>query len=412
MTTDVALTYSLHTMANGLRVLHIPSDSSVSFCGLAINAGSRDDDADALGLAHFVEHTIFKGTSRRRAWHILNRMEAVGGELNAYTTKEGTMLYSAFPAEYLERAIDLIADLTQNSVFPAHELSLERDVVMDEVNSYRDSPMDAAYDDFEDIFFAGSGLGHNILGIESHLHNIDSARCIAYLKRYFTPQNMVLFASTPVKAERFLKLAERYFSAMQNSSASPLNRTVPITQPQFERTVEIGSHQCHTIVGAPLFDIYSPHRHAMALLNNILGGPGMNSLLNVQLRERRGYVYTVESSATLYSDCGVWQLYFGCDAENLNHSLRIINSVISRLAEQPLSERQLDAAKRQYRGQMLLSSENSENNILGAAKSILYHGTITPRSVIEARIGDVTASQIQQMAELLLAPRRSRLTLR
>ena len=305
------------TLSNGLRVVHVPGKGAVTYCGLAINAGSRDEDPDKWGLAHFVEHTIFKGTTHRRSWHIINRMETVGGELNAYTTKEGTMLYSIFPGEHLNRATELIADLVINSVFPEAELEREREVVMDEADSYRDTPSEAIYDDFEDLFFAGSQLGHNILGTEEHLQRITSAHCRAYLDNLYVPLNMVFFVYGNHRFDAVMRLAERHFGAMTHPTRRSERIVPPIVEP-FRKVIAIDSHQSHTLMGARLFGLDDERRYAMALLNNILGGPGMNSLLNVQMRERRGMVYTVESNMSLLTDCGMLQIYFGCDAHHVS----------------------------------------------------------------------------------------------
>ena len=286
------------TLPNGLAMVHVATMSQVAWCGLAVNAGSRDEDEGQYGLAHFVEHTIFKGTLHRRSWHILNRMESVGGELNAYTTKEGTMLYSVFPERHLKRAIDLLADLVQWSVFPQEELDRERDVVLEEAASYRDTPSDAVFDDFEDLMFVGSQLGHNILGVKEDLERLTSEDCMRYLKTLYVPTNMVFFSVGPERPERVFSMVERYFGAMSHSVAER-HRSVPPTVAPFKQVIEIGTHQAHTVVGARVPDRNSHLRYAVMLLNNILGGPGMNSLLNVELRERRGYVYSVESTLTM-----------------------------------------------------------------------------------------------------------------
>ena len=277
----------LHTLPNGLRLVHVHRHSPVAWCGLAVNAGSRDELEGQYGLAHFVEHTIFKGTRRRSSTRINNRMEQVGGELNAYTTKESTMLYCIFPVEHLERAIDLLADLVEYSVFPDRELSTELDVVLEEVASYRDTPSDAVYDDFEDMLLAGSQLGHNILGEEKDLRLLTSGHCLDWLKRLYVPSNMVFFSLGSTPAERVFRLAEKYFGVLSHAKQG-IKRKAPVVQDPQRRVVELGLHQSHTIVGARVQGMYDDERFAMSLLNNILGGPGMNSLLNVSLREKRG----------------------------------------------------------------------------------------------------------------------------
>lgn len=403
--------YFNHTLPNGLKLIHIPTSSRVAYCGLAINAGSRDDVPGKAGLAHFVEHTIFKGTKRRRSWHILNRMEHVGGELNAYTTKEGTAIYSVFPCEHFERAIELIADLVANSQFPENELTKEREVVLEEINSYRDTPMEAAYDDFEDLLFAGSPMGHNILGNEQELANICASDCRHYLDTQYVPENMVFFALGDIKSDRLFRIAEKYLGVL-NHSLERTVRTTPIEVPTFNKVINIDSHQAHTIMGRQVFSMYDNRKYAMSLLNNIIGGPGMNSLLNVAIREKRGYVYTVESSLSLLSDCGIFQIYFGSDERHIAPSLKIIHRIIEDLATSPLSEKTLQAAKRQYLGQMLVSSENKEATALSLGKNFLYHNSIMTDGELAERINAITAQDLMDCASLLNPSSCSILTLK
>ena len=392
--------YYTHILPNGLRLIHVPTTSHVAYCGLSINAGSRDDLAGKAGLAHFVEHTIFKGTKHRRSWHILNRMERVGGELNAYTTKEGTALYSIFPCEHFERAVELISDLVANSQFPETELNKEREVVLEEIDSYRDTPMEAVYDDFEDLLFADSAMGHNILGNEQDLNNISAADCRFYLDTQYVPENMVFFAMGNIKSDRLFRIVEKHLGPL-NHKLDRASRITPIETSVFNKTINIDSHQAHTIVGKQLFSMHDDRRYAAFLLNNILGGPGMNSLLNVAIREKRGYAYTVESSLSLLSDCGFFEIYFGSDEHHVAPSLRIINRTIEELATKPLSEKNLQAAKRQYLGQLLVSSENKEAMALSLGKTYLYHNNIMTDSQLAEQINALTAQQIMDCAALL-----------
>lgn len=403
--------YYNHTLPNGLRIVHVPTVSQVAYCGLSINAGSRDDLPGKAGLAHFVEHTIFKGTKHRRSWHILNRMERVGGELNAYTTKEGTALYSIFPCEHFERAIELIADLVANSQFPEKELEKEREVVLEEIDSYRDSPMEAVYDDFEDMLFAGSSLGHNILGTERDLENITPEDCRFYLDTQYVPENMVFFAMGNIKTERVFRMAEKYLGVL-NHKLERATRTMPVDTPVFRKTVNIDSHQAHTIMGKRIFSMYDERKYAAFLLNNIIGGPGMNSLLNVAIREKRGYVYTVESSLSLLSDCGLFEVYFGSDERHVAPSLKIIGHIIEELVSKPLSEKALLSAKKQYLGQLLVSGENKESMALSIGKSFLFHNCIMSDGELAERINALTPQQLMDCAALLAPTTCSILTLK
>lgn len=403
--------YYTHILSNGLRLVHVPTSSRVAYCGLSINAGSRDDLPNKAGLAHFVEHTIFKGTKHRRSWHILNRMERVGGELNAYTTKEGTALYSIFPCEHFERAIELISDLVANSQFPETELNKEREVVMEEIDSYRDTPMEAVYDDFEDMLFAGSSMGHNILGNEHDLNNISAADCRHYLDTQYVPENMVFFAMGNIKSDRLFRIVEKHLGIL-NHSLNRANRVTPKEAHVFNKTINIDSHQAHTIIGKQIFSMHDDRRYAAFLLNNILGGPGMNSMLNVAIREKRGYAYTVESSLSLLSDCGLFQIYFGSDEQHVAPSLRIINRIIDDLATKPLSEKTLQAAKRQYLGQLLVSGENKEAMALSLGKNYLYHNNVMTDGELAEHINALTAQQIMDCAALLTPSTCSILTLK
>lgn len=401
--------YYTHTLPNGLRVVFMPVASQVAYCGLSIDAGSRDEQPGQLGLAHFVEHTIFKGTRHRRAWHILNRMERVGGELNAYTTKENTTVYSIFPCRHLSRATELIADLIAYSTFPKREVTREREVVLDEAASYRDSPAEAVYDDFEDMIWDGSELGHNILGVEEDLRRFTGDDCHRYLSRLYVPGNMVFFVLGDFKPQAVFRTVERYMGCL-NHPMPQRSRKAPVVRPTFRKERDMGLHQAHTIYGAPVCSMHDEQRYALLLLNNLLGGPGMNSLLNIAIRERRGYAYTVESSATLFSDCGVLQVYFGSDLCHVRPSIRVISDTIERLAAKPLSDRALDAAKNQFIGQLVVASDNNEALALSVGKSFLYHGKVESNAATAAHIAAVTAQQLMDAASLILPDKASVLT--
>ena len=400
---------TLHTLPNGLRMVHVQHNSPVAWCGLAVNAGSRDELKGQFGLAHFVEHTIFKGTKRRSSTRINNRMEQVGGELNAYTTKESTMLYCIFPVEHLERAVELIADLVENSVFPEHELSTELDVVLEEVASYRDAPSEAVYDDFEDMLLNGSQLGHNILGEEKDLRLFTSGHCLDWLKRLYVPSNMVFFSLGSAPADKVFRLAEKYFAILSHAKRG-IRRKAPAEIAPQRNVVDLGLHQSHTIVGAKVPGMYDDRRFAFALLNNILGGPGMNSLLNVSLRERRGLVYTVESSLVTFTDCGMIQIYLGCEHEKLKKALKLIGNTVDSLAQNPLSERRLDAYKRQYCGQMLVASDSAEVSAMAAGRGLLYYKAVSTLQENIDCIMSVTPAQLQQAAQSIALDNCSILT--
>lgn len=378
--------------------------SAVAIFGLCVKAGSRNESESEYGLAHFVEHTIFKGTGHRRAGHIINRMEAVGGELNAYTTKEETVIYSVFPAGNLARAVELIADLTSDSRFPERELDKEREVVADEIDSYLDSPSEAIFDDFEDLIFAGSSLGHNILGTTDSLRSFDSASCRGFIARNYRADNMVAFYSGPRGADAVLGLLDRYLSVIGNGCGSESAlQSVPRINGSFDCKHQIATHQAHCVVGARVGSYLDSDRYATALLTNIMGGPGMNSMLNVALRERRGLVYNVEASTGLFSDCGLMTVYFGCDPSDSQKCLDLVKQSFGRLPD-VLSRAKLEAAKKQYLGQLVISSENRENSVLGAARSLLWRGTVIDPAETESAILGLDRADLLQAAEPMLDP--------
>lgn len=402
--------YYYATLHNGLRIVmrHMPG-SVAEHCGVAVRAGSRDESPEHYGLAHFVEHTIFKGTSRRRAWHILNRMERIGGELNAYTTKEETVIYTTYPAGHTVRAFDLVADLVENSLFPTTEIDRERQVVADEIESYLDIPSEGIFDDFDELIFAGTPLAHPILGSIESIGRLTSDVCRRYIDEHYTPDNMVLFYSGPERPDKVVRLAERHFTSTRHRQPSAVNPPSGIIGASVDIERNIESHQAHTVLGAVIHDMYSPARYATALLTNILGGPGMNSLLNVALRERRGLVYTVEASTTLMSDTGLFTIYYGCDHTDTDRCRRIIEKAIEHMASERISRRSLDDARKQYIGQLTLASTNTEQRALSMAHSTLFRGrAVTSAESLEA-IRSVNPDDIRTAASSLT--QLSRLTL-
>jgi predicted Zn-dependent peptidase len=398
MTKSDNITY--FTLPSGLRGVHVHIPrATVGYCGVAVRAGSRDEfiAAGEAGLAHFVEHTIFKGTQRRSSWHILNRMEAVGGELNAFTTKDDTVVYTVFPRGNVNRGLELVADLTLHSRFPAAELDKEREVVADEINSYLDSPYDAVFDDFEDVIFDGTPLGHNILGTTDTLANFDSEKCRSWIDRYYTANRMVVFYAGGVGAEAFIAKATQYFADVRPGEKIVLDPiTLKTDVQQLHRNID--SHQAHTAMGTAFPAMSLSQRTTAALLSNILGGPGMNSLLNVDLRERRGLVYNVEASTTIFADCGEFVIYFGCDPHDTQRCWNLVNQNIQNLASHELSARKLAAAKKQYLGQLILANENRENRAISIARATLKHGTVLTRDQIIQSINAVTAADLRDMA--------------
>lgn len=400
------------TLSNGMRGVHLShAAGSVDYFGVCVNIGSRDETVAEHGLAHFVEHTIFKGTRRRRSWHILNRMERVGGELNAFTTKEETVVYTIAPCGHLDRAAELIADLIANSTFPADEIDRERDVIEDEISSYLDTPSEAVYDEFDELFFAGSPLAHNILGDARSLRQLDSSACRSWLDRYFTPGEMVIFYAGSASTKRVCAMLEKHFGVMDHGDVDR-NRHIPAEQPRFEIVRDNSLHQTHTVWGVRIPGFHSPDSHVYSLLSNIIGGPGMNSLLNVEMRERRGLVYTVEASTAVYNDCGVLTVYYGCDDESNPRCREVMHRVLGKIAAEGISPRKLEEAKRQYMGQLTVAAENREQRALSAGRRMLVYGRVASFEERMSRIASITPAQFNDAAARLKPDFFSILTLK
>lgn len=400
--------YHIFTLPNGLRCVFSRA-AHVGYCGIVVNAGSRDD-GDDFGLAHFVEHTIFKGTTKRRSRHIASRMESVGGDLNAYTTKDETTVYTAYPAGFSPRALELIADLAANSTFPADELDKERDVVVDEINLYLDNPAESIFDEFEDRIYAGSTPGHNILVTPESVGKLDTKRCLDFRSRFYTAENMTLFCVDDCTPQRAMANISRYFGSLPSGKRNSSRRLVSPVAP-FNDIVTREGHQAHTILGTRVGRRDDPERFALFLLNNHLGGPAMNSLLNRELRDKRGYVYTVDSSINLMEDSGTLQIYFGCDRRHTEPCIRLTRKILTSLAESPMKPSVFDKVRRQYLGQLIVAADNRESQAIGLAKSLMWFDEIHDAAYTERHVMELTAEQVRAAAERILSAGLSRLTI-
>lgn len=398
----ISNTVTVSILDNGLTCVHIRVLGPVGYCGLAIRAGSRDENLDRNegGLAHFVEHCIFKGTARRSADDIRNRMEQVGGELNAFTGKDDTVVYTVFPSGNTARALELVADLTCNSVFPEEELEKEREVVEAEIDSYLDTPSEQIFDDFEDLVLHDTPLGHNILGSAENLTGFSSAVCRSWIDRYYTACNCVLFYAGTTPRDSFERMAGRYFGAMPRGCRH-LPAPLHIDASPLKVCRRKDTHQSHVVMGTVLPEMSAADFCAMQLLSNITGGPGMNALLNVELRERRGLVYTVETSASFPPGCTLFTVYFGCDAEDADLCKQLVRDTFSRLADKPLTPAQLAAARRQYLGQMVIANDNKENRAIAIARSILLRGHAYTGTEIRDMLDAVPPERIAALASTL-----------
>ena len=392
------MTYSTYTLDNGLRIIHAPSPTNVAYCGFAVDAGTRDEHTDEQGMAHFVEHTIFKGTQKRKAWHILNRMENVGGDLNAYTNKEETVVYSAFLKEHFPRAVELLADIVFRSTFPQNEIDKEIEVIIDEIQSYEDSPSDLIFDDFEELIFPNHPLGRNILGRPELLRTFESQRALHFVGRYYRPTNMVFFVLGDIDFKKTVRLVQKYTADIPYSTIGDYKRLSPQPYVPVVKTLHKDTHQAHVMIGGRGYDAYDDRRTALYLLNNILGGPGMNSRLNVSLREKRGLVYNVESNLTSYTDTGTFCIYFGCDLEDADYCKELVYRELKRIRTKALTSSQLAAAQKQIIGQIGVAGDNFENNSLDMAKCFLHYGKYDEKEEVFRRIQGLTSSQLLEVA--------------
>lgn len=390
----------ISTLPNGLRLIHKPTLSNVSYCGFFINTGTRDEQPDEFGMAHFTEHMLFKGTKKRKSYHIINRMENVGGEINAYTNKEETVIYSVFIEEHIDRAIELLTDLTFHSTFPQKELEKEIDVVIDEINSYEDNPAELIYDEFEDLVFANHALGHNILGEAELLKSFHSEKVASFVASHYTPSEMVFFSMGKTNPAKVLRLLQKHTEDVLstesvNQRISPNKLGASILQSEKDTS------QAHTMIGTYSYSIHNKKRRGLSLLNNMLGGPGMNSRLNISLREKRGYVYNVESTLTNYSDTGLFAIYFGGDECNQQKCIELTLKELDKFRTNKLSSSQLTAAKKQYIGQIGVSHNMQENVALALGKSLFYFDKWYSEAELVEIIEKLTGEQLLEIANEL-----------
>ena len=386
-----------YTLPNGIRGIHRNIRSGAARCALIIGAGSRDEKPGEYGIAHFAEHGLFKGTVRRKAYQVNCRLENLGGELNAFTTKEDTTVHATVLRSDFSKAAELISDIVFNSTFPNKELDKEREVIVDEINTYKDSPMDMIYDTFEDMIFEGSELGHNILGRKSDLMRHNSAALHRFVERTHTTDQMVFASIGAISNSRIEQIANRYF-ATEPATVRGYTRTAVQPYNAFTREITKHTHQAHSIIGNRAYNITEDKRLPLSLLINILGGPTANSRLNISVREREGLSYNIEANYTPYTDTGMALIYFSSDHCNVDLCREIIDSEIRKLQSTKLTSRQLSMAKRQYIAQMAISTEGSENYMLGIGRSLLVHGEVDTLDQAFKKINSVTADQIIEVA--------------
>lgn len=395
------MSYESFILPNGLRLIHKPIQGNISYCGFFINAGTRDELPDEFGMAHFIEHMLFKGTKKRRSHHIINRMEAVGGDLNAYTNKEETVIYSVFLEEHFERAFELLSDLTFNSQFPQYEIEKETDVIIDEINSYEDSPSELIFDEFENLVFKDSQLGHNILGEANLLETFSTEKANLFVSNNYITEDIVFFSLGKTDFKKIVRIAQKYLSDIQPQNKKRV-RQRPLNVKAEKHIIEKATNQAHIMIGGRSYNLHSKKRKALNLLNNILGGPGMNSRLNISLREKKGYVYHVDSNVTAYSDCGIFSIYFGTDKQNIDKCIKLVYSELKKLKENKLTASQLSAAKKQLMGQIGVSNDNNENIALSLGKSFFHYNHFNSMNETFLKIDSITTEDILDVANEIL----------
>lgn len=388
-----------HTLANGIRLIHKRVKSEVAHFGWMINVGSRDEEDHEFGMAHFIEHSLFKGTEKRKMHHILSRMEDVGGELNAYTTKEETYIYSSFLKADYKRAVELISDIVQFSTFPEKELEKEKEVIIDEINSYKDSPSEQIFDDFDEVIFDKTALGVNILGDENSVTKFTRDDVINFLRNNYSPDKMVISSVGNISEDRFFKLVEECFGHIPGKESKPKAIQELTTYTPKIISKAIGQHQSHCLIGTRAYGAKDKKARSLILLNNILGGPGLNSRLNLGIREKYGYTYSIESNYHLYSDTGIFSIYFGTDKKHLNKVKKLIYKECDRFVNTKLTERQLSKAKRQLLGQFYISQENNCSLMLSMAKSLSIHGEVDTVNQIREKIEGISSEDLQTIAQ-------------
>jgi predicted Zn-dependent peptidase len=396
------MNYRTATLPNGVRIIHKQDVSPVVYCGFIVDAGSRDETPAELGMAHFIEHMLFKGTKKRRASHIINRLENVGGELNAFTGKEETVIYSSILKQYWERAVELQADMVFNSVFAQKEIDKEVAVILDEISLYNDTPAELIYDDFEDLLYKNYSAGHNILGTPETLKTFSTNDALAFVNKNYTPERMTFFFLGDIAFDKLRKRVECYFQT--ENSTKPEQRIVPVEYSPTYRVVDKGTFQAHVAIGNRAYNMYHPNKMTLFLLNNIVGGPGMNSLLNLSLREKYGLVYNVESNYQQYTDAGTWCVYFGCDHESAEKCEKLVYKELKKLREQALPEQVLKKYKLQLLGQIAIEREQKESYALSLGKNFLRYNKVSELEELFSKIQSITPGHLQETANEVFNP--------
>ncbi len=391
--------YQLHTLSNGIRVAHkqVPY-TQIAHCGIMLDIGSRDELAHQQGLAHFWEHMAFKGTEKRSSYHIINRLENVGGELNAYTTKEKICFHASVLDDHFEKALDLLADITFHSVFPERQIERERNVILEEMSMYVDSPEDAIQDDFDQLVFPDHALGNNILGTAETVNSFGKKQLLEFINENIDTERIVVSSVSRLPFSKVIRVAEKYLGAIPHRTTSRI-RTAPGNYTPIIQQKERAISQAQCAMGQPAYALANDKRLPFFMLTNLLGGPGMNSRFNLSLREKYGFVYSIEGNYTPYLDTGFMGIFFGTEPKQLNKSISLINKELRKIREVPLSTIQLRQTKVQLMGQLAMSEESNMSFMLMMAKSLLDTGKVDSLPEIFAEIEEITSAQLQEIAQ-------------
>lgn len=397
--------YQLHTLANGIRILFKQAASPITHCCFIVNAGSRDETESQAGLAHFIEHLLFKETERRNTSQILNRLEVVGADLNAYTAREYTCVHASLLKQHLERAMDLFEDILFHSTFPEDEIEKERGVILDEIASYLDQPDEAIHDDFEELLFKGHAIGRNILGTPESVGRLNRTDIAQFIAANYNTSEMIFAVYGDYNLKQVAKLAERIFGAVKANNA-PKKRLAPEASAHSHTTLNKPIAQTHCVLGCQAYASSHQHKNALLLLNNYLGGMGMSSRLNMEIREKHGIAYTVESNYTPFTDTGIFSIYFGTDREKAEKATRLIYKELKKLRENKFGAVQLNQAKQKFIGQIALGEENRMGLIISMAKSLLDFGYVDTLQQVFDKINAVTAEQLLEISNEIFEPGR------
>lgn len=393
--------YSLFTLSSGMRLAHKRvTGTRLVHCGFVIGAGSRNDE-EHPGLAHCLEHMLFKGTQRRKTIHVLNSLEVVGGEMNAFTTKELTAIYASVQAKHYGRAVDILCDVTFNSNIPQAELNKEKKVIADEISMYLDTPEENIYDEFQEQVFGSHPLAHNILGSIQSLEKIGRQEILDFTEKHYTPENMVFVVVGNISAEKAIHYAERFIPELKHRKMAE-KRPFTLDYIPSTATEKTDFSGAYTIMGTPAYPEKHPKRWPLLLLNNLLGGPGLNSRLNLGIREKYGYTYHIESGYQSYQDAGLFHCYLSCDAKYVHRSTALIHKELKKLREEKLGIRQLSSAKKQFQGQIVMADENRSSLLVHIGKGILRHGRAETLQEVLQKIEKITASEILDVANEIL----------